>query len=69
MPKFTDRFRKGFAPEPGRTDRVAFDDECRGLEVRATAAGNKTFVAQWTDAATGQTRREPLGTWGGITVN
>lgn len=69
MPKFTDRFLKGFAPGPGQKDRLAFDTECRGLGVRATAAGNKSFIVQWTDPATGQKRREPLGAWSSITAD
>lgn len=69
MPKLTDRFLKDFAPAPGRKDRIAFDTECKGLGVRVTAAGTKTFIAQWTDPATKQKRREPLGVWGSITTD
>ena len=69
MPKLTDRFLTSFKPTDGRKDRLAFDTECRGLGVRATMAGTKTFIVQWTDPATGQKRREPLGVWGGITVD
>ena len=68
MPKFTDRFLAAFKPEPGRKDRIAFDSECKGLGVRATEAGTKTFLVQWTDPATKQKRREPLGVWGSITT-
>lgn len=68
MPKFTDRFLAGFKVEPGRKDRIAFDTECKGLGVRATAAGTKTFLVQWTDRATKQKRREVLGVWGSITT-
>jgi hypothetical protein len=32
-----------FKPAPGKKDRLAFDTECRGLGVRATAAGTRTF--------------------------
>ncbi len=69
MPKLTDRFLASFKPAEGRKDRLAFDTDCRGLGVRATAAGTRTFIVQWTDAATGRKRREPLGVWGGITVD
>ncbi len=69
MPKFTDRFLTGFSPWPGQKDRLAFDTECRGLGARATAGGTRTFLAQWTDAATGQKRREVLGVWGSITID
>ena len=68
MPKLTDRFIATFRPEGAAKDRLAFDTECRGLGVRATAAGNKVFLVQWTDAATGRKVREPLGAWGSITV-
>ncbi len=61
MPKLTDRFLSSFKPAEGRKDRLAFDTECRGLGIRATTAGGKTFLVQWTDPATGRKRREPLG--------
>ncbi len=68
MPKLTETFLKTFRPADGAKDRMAFDTECRGLGVRATASGNVSFIVQWTDAATGRKLREPLGTWGAITV-
>jgi integrase len=68
MPKLTDRYLRSLAPEAGAKDRLVFDTECRGLGVRATAAGAKVFLAQWTDAATKAKRRETLGTWGNITI-
>lgn len=69
VPKLTDRFLTAFKPAPGSKDRIAFDTECQGLGVRATAAGTKTFIVQWTDPATKQKRREPLGVWGSITTD
>jgi integrase len=69
MPKLTDRFLASFKPAPGKKDRLAFDTECRGLGVRATAAGTRTFIVQWTDPVTTHKRREPLGVWGAITVD
>jgi integrase len=68
MPKLTDAFLRTFRPAPGAKDRLAFDTVCRGLGVRATAGGNRVFIVQWTDAATGRKQREPLGVWGSITV-
>ncbi|WP_198369272.1 integrase arm-type DNA-binding domain-containing protein [Roseomonas rosulenta] len=68
MPKFTDRYLAAVKPEPGRKDRIAFDTECKGLGVRATEAGTKTFLVQWTDPATKAKRREVLGVWGSITT-
>jgi integrase len=38
------------------------------LGLRATAAGTKAFLVQWTDKATGRKVREPLGIWGALTV-
>ncbi len=69
MPKLTDRFLATFKPNPGKKDRLAFDTECRGLGVRASTNGTRTFIVQWTDPATAQKRREPLGVWGGIMVD
>lgn len=69
MPKLTDRFLASFKPAPGKKDRLVFDTECRGLGVRATVSGTRTFIVQWTDPATLQKRREPLGVWGGITID
>ena len=69
MPKLTDRFLSSFTPTPGKKDRLAFDTECRGLGVRVTVSGTRTFIVQWRDPATSQKRREPLGVWGGITVD
>ena len=68
MPKLTDRFITAFKPEGAAKDRLAFDTECKGLGVRATAAGSKTFIVQWTDSATGRKVREPLGAWGALTI-
>jgi integrase len=68
MPKLTDTFLKTFRPTDGAKDRLAFDTECRGLGVRATATGSRVFIVQWTDPATGRKQREPLGIWGGITI-
>jgi integrase len=69
MPKLTDTFLMTFRPAAGAKDRLAFDTECRGLGVRATAGGNRVFIVQWTDASTGRKQREPLGVWGGITLD
>jgi integrase len=69
MPKLTDRFLTSFKPAPGKKDRLTFDTECRGLGVRATVSGTRTFIVQWTDPETLRKRREPLGVWGGITID
>lgn len=69
MPKLTDRFIASFRPAPGAKDRLAFDTECKGLGIRATASGSRMFILQWTDQATGRKVREPIGAWGSITVD
>lgn len=43
----------------GRRDKMVFDDEQKGLAVRVTAAGSKSFLAQY--AFGGIKRRVPLG--------
>jgi integrase len=68
VPKLTDRFIASLKPGVGKKDRLVFDTECRGLGVRATVTGTRTFIVQWTDPATARKRREPLGRWGSITV-
>jgi integrase len=68
MAKFTDRFLAGLRVEPGRKDRLVFDNACRGLGVRLTAKGTRTFICQWTDPATRRKVREAIGVWGNITI-
>ena len=69
MPKLTDRFLAGLKVEAGRKDRLVFDTACPGLGVRVTTKGTRTFLVQWTDPATRRKVREPLGVWGGITID
>ncbi|WP_234729722.1 tyrosine-type recombinase/integrase [Acidocella facilis] len=52
--------------EPGRRDRLAFDDVTRGLGVRVTASGGKTFILQYTFEGT--KRRMPIGAVSAITL-
>jgi integrase len=68
VPKFTDKFLSAVKVEEGRKDRLIFDSGCPGLGVRVTSAGSKVFIVQWTDRTTGRKQREPLGRWGGITL-
>jgi len=65
---FTDRYLKSLKAKPGKKDHLKFDAECRGLGVRVTASGAKRFIVQWTDAATKEKVREPIGVWGAITI-
>lgn len=77
MPKLTDKLISTFTPLEGAKDRQAFDTECKGLGIRVTRMSarqdgteqfNRIFIVRWTDTATGKRVREPLGTWGALTV-
>ena len=50
----------------GKRDMLVFDDEQRGLGVRVTASGGKTFLAQY--AFHGQKRRIPLGSCSAVSL-
>ena len=50
----------------GKKDVLVFDDEQRGLGVRVTAAGSKTYLAQYTLG--GIKRRVPLGSCSAISL-
>jgi len=50
----------------GKRDILVFDDEQRGLGVRITSSGGKTYLAQY--AFAGQKRRIPLGSCGGVSL-
>ena len=45
----------------GRRTGLRLTPSARGLGVRSSANGTRTFIVQWTDPATTQKRREPLG--------
>lgn len=51
---------------PGKRDALVFDDEQRGLGVRVTATGSKTYLAQYNWH--GQKRRIPLGSCGAVSL-
>src|SRR5262252_4061929 len=57
--KLTERKIEKLATEHGRKDRLVFDDEQRGLAVRVTASGGRTFLCQYT--LRGHKWRVPLG--------
>ena len=57
--KLTERKVEQLSPEPGRKDRLIFDDEQRGLAVRVTASGGRTYLCQYTLHA--HKWRVPLG--------
>src|SRR5690349_7805925 len=69
MPKLTDRFLASLKLKDGQKDRLVFDSACPGLGIRVTAKGTRSFLVQWTDPATRRKVREPLGVWGGITID
>lgn len=50
----------------GKKDVLVFDDEQRGLGVRVTKGGGKTYLAQYT--LTGSKRRIPLGSCSAISL-
>lgn len=68
MPKLSDRELTKLKVAPGQKDRLVFDTTTTSLGVRVTAKGTKTFIVQWTDPATRRKIREPLGTWGNLTI-
>jgi integrase len=68
MPKLTEGMLTTLTVANGRKDRLVFDTVAPGLGVRVTAKGTRTFIAQWTDPATKRKVREPLGTWGNLSL-
>ncbi len=65
--KLTERAIERLACEPGKRDRLVFDSEQRGLAVRVTASGGKTYLAQYVTA--GSKRRVPLGSVDAISLS
>jgi integrase len=57
--KLTERKIEKLETENGRKDRLVFDDAQRGLAVRVTASGGKTYLCQYT--VHGRKWRVPLG--------
>ncbi|MGC1358785.1 MAG: Arm DNA-binding domain-containing protein [Xanthobacteraceae bacterium] len=55
----TERKIEKLATERGRKDRLVFDDEQRGLAVRITANGGRSYLCQYT--LNGHKWRVPLG--------
>ena len=65
--KLTEQAIADLTCEPGRKDRLVFDDVLPGLAVRVSAGGAKAFLAQYTFA--GSKRRVPIGRWGAISLH
>jgi integrase len=65
--RFTQRRIEQLKCAAGKKDTLAFDDEQRGLGVRVTATGGKSYLAQYTLA--GRKRRIPLGACSAISLS
>jgi hypothetical protein len=65
--KLTERKIETLAVEPGRKDRLIFDDAQRGLGVRIAASGSRTYLCQYT--LHGQKSRVPLGSCSAVSLS
>jgi len=65
--KLTERKIETLAVDHGRKDRLIFDDAQRGLAVRVTASGSRTFLCQYT--LHGQKWRVPLGACSALSLS
>ena len=65
--KLTEKIIAGLDCEAGQKDRLVFDDTIRGLGLRISHAGAKSFLVQYLNAS-GTKRRLPIGAWGAITL-
>jgi integrase len=64
--KLTERKIEKLATEPGRKDRLVFDEGQRGLAVRVTASGGRTYLCQYT--IHGHKWRVPLGACSAVSL-
>jgi integrase len=65
--KLTERKIEKLSAEHGRKDRLVFDDAQRGLAVRVTASGGRTFLCQYT--LHGHKWRVPLGACSAVSLS
>src|SRR6516225_4451545 len=65
--KLTERKIEKLSAEHGRKDRLVFDDAQRGLAVRVTASGGRTYLAQYT--LHGHKWRVPLGACSAVALS
>ncbi len=65
--KLTERKIGTLAVERGQKDRLIFDDEQRGLAVRVTASGGRTYLCQYT--LHGHKWRVPLGACSAVALS
>src|SRR6516165_9432330 len=64
--KLTERKIEKLSAEHGRKDRLVFDDAQRGLAVRVTASGGRTYLCQYT--LHGHKWRVPLGACSAVSL-
>ncbi len=64
--KLTERKIEKLAAEQGRKDKLVFDDAQRGLAVRVTASGGRTYLCQYT--LHGHKWRVPLGACSAVSL-
>jgi integrase len=64
--KLTELKIEKLTPEHGRKDRLVFDDAQRGLAVRVTASGGRTYLCQYT--LHGHKWRVPLGSCSAVSL-
>jgi hypothetical protein len=65
--KLTERKIEKLTTEHGRKDRLVFDDTQRGLAVRVTASGGRTYLCQYT--LHGHKWRIPLGACSAVALS
>ena len=65
--KLTERKIEKLSAEHGRKDRLVFDDAQRGLAVRVTASGGRTYLCQYT--LHGHKWRVPLGACSAVSLS
>jgi hypothetical protein len=64
--KLTERKIEKLATDHGRKDRLVFDHAQRGLAVRVTATGGRTYLCQYT--IHGHKWRVPLGSCSAVSL-
>ena len=65
--KLTERKIEALGVERGQKDRLVFDDAQRGLAVRVTVSGSRTYLSQYT--LHGQKWRVPLGACSALSLS
>ena len=65
--RLTERKIETLTADGGKKDRLVFDDAQRGLAVRVTASGSRTYLCQYT--LSGQKWRVPLGSCSALSLS